>query len=316
MNTEKQKYDATILITTLNRKDDLERAIASICTQEGNFEIMIIDDGSTDGTSDMVKEKFPDVRLITNPGPSGCPGARNQGANLAKADYMIVMDDDAYTTDPYMFSKALKEFSSPQVGAVAMPYYENGEIIQGKKDSENDYVADWFIGAAHIVRLDIFLKLGGFRENFIMYGEEPDYCIRMLQAGYVVKLAETTPLVHEPNPVRDPLKNTTRRWVNEFAVKWYHAPLRYLPLAIGAHIVLILLEIPEVGAKISFQTIFRGIKRIFHVWGDRNPIDLEIYKLWRELRKGHLSYDYVIAQLDESRLQDPSKLRPSGNAPR
>lgn len=314
MDTDKQQYDATILITSLNRKDDLERAVASVCKQKGNYEIMVIDDGSSDGTSDMIKEKFPNVRLITNPGPSGCAGARNQGNRLASADYIITMDDDAYTTDEYMFAKALKEFNHPQIGAVAMPYLEDGELIKGKRDSEQDYITDWFIGAAHINRKDIFLKLGGFRQSFIIYGEEPDYCMRLLQAGYVVKLAETTPLVHEPNPVRDPVKNMVRRWKNEFAFKWYHTPFRYLPATLFRHISLILMEYKYIGIKPVLNAVFSGLGRIFTVRSHRDPVDVPVYELWRELRKNApLPFNEAIKVLDESRTHDNSKIRVSGN---
>ena len=69
---------ATVLITTKDRKDDLARAIGSVVEQTAPVELIVVDDGSTDGTSELVRERFPDATLIRNEQPLGIIEARNR----------------------------------------------------------------------------------------------------------------------------------------------------------------------------------------------------------------------------------------------
>lgn len=83
----------TVVIATRNRRRLLERAIRSVLAQDRNTEIIVLDDGSTDGTREHVAAAFPMVRVQS--GAHGGPGAaRNAGLQLARAAQIVVLDDD------------------------------------------------------------------------------------------------------------------------------------------------------------------------------------------------------------------------------
>ena len=65
------------------------------------------------------------------------------------------------------------------------------------------HVVHAFVGAAHAVRRDVFLKVGGYREHFFFMGEEGDLCLRMMQAGYVTRLGRADPIYHLESSRRD-----------------------------------------------------------------------------------------------------------------
>ena len=101
---------ATVLITTKDRADELPRAIDSVARQTAPVQLVVVDDGSSDHTSQLVREKYPWAILARNETPLGIIEARNKAASLAETNILFTLDDDA-------------EFSSPDVGAntVASP---------------------------------------------------------------------------------------------------------------------------------------------------------------------------------------------------
>ncbi len=75
--------------------------------------------------------------------------------------------------------------------------------MQSPPNTSGTWITDTFIGTAHALRRDIFLKLGGYRDHLVHQGEESDFCIRMLDAGYLVRLGRSDPINHWESPKRD-----------------------------------------------------------------------------------------------------------------
>src|SRR5271170_7046039 len=92
--------DATVIITTKNRKDDLRKAVASALTQDARPRVLVIDDGSTDGTSEMIRGEFPTVQLERAEQSRGLIVQRNRGAALAQTPLIVSIDDDAVFSTP------------------------------------------------------------------------------------------------------------------------------------------------------------------------------------------------------------------------
>src|SRR5215831_17492941 len=115
---------ASILIVTKDRKDQLRRAIRSAVLQTEPVEIVVLDDGSTDGTSDMVESEFPQVRLNRTPISVGYVVQRNRGVLLCSSEIVFSIDDDAEFSTPRVVEQTLAEFSHPRIAAIAIPYVE------------------------------------------------------------------------------------------------------------------------------------------------------------------------------------------------
>src|ERR1700722_4781411 len=175
--------EATVVITTRNRCPDLRKAVASALMQTARPEVMVIDDGSTDGTSNVITREFPSVRLHRSEQSLGLIVQRNRAARLATGDILFSLDDDAVFSTPTVVETTLREFDHPRVGAVAIPFVEvnRGSLVLQKAPSPEEVYARYdFIGTAHALRRDVFLRLSGYREILFHQGEEEDYCIRMI----------------------------------------------------------------------------------------------------------------------------------------
>src|SRR5437870_4638425 len=115
---------ATIVITTRNRKAELRRAIASSLVQTAPVEILVIDDGSSDRTAEMIQTEYPDARLICHSESKGYIVRRNEAARLASADIIISIDDDAWFSSPNIVSSIIDQFEHPRIAAVAIPFID------------------------------------------------------------------------------------------------------------------------------------------------------------------------------------------------
>jgi GT2 family glycosyltransferase len=197
---------ASVVITTRNRRDDLRVCLHSTLTQSPLPEIIVVDDASTDGTAAMVASEFPQVVLLHHPQMKGYIVGRNEAAWRATGSVIVSLDDDAAFSAPNIVRDTLAGFDEPRVGAVAIPYidvHRTPAVRQQAPDPEQPYVTNTFIGTAHAVRRELFMRLGGYREHLFHQGEESDFCIRMLAAGYVVRLGSSDPIHHFESPRRD-----------------------------------------------------------------------------------------------------------------
>jgi GT2 family glycosyltransferase len=199
--------DATVVITTKDRREDLSAAIESALAQSGaEVEVLVVDDGSSDGTSDMVAERYPAVRLERSERSLGYIVQRTRAATLARAPVVVSIDDDARFTSPATVARTLADFDHERIGAVAIPFLDvraHGTVErQVAPDGADRWITNVFVGTAHAVRRDLFLRLGGYRSALRHQGEEFDLCLRMLATGHVVRLGRAERIEHHESPRR------------------------------------------------------------------------------------------------------------------
>ena len=284
--------EASIVISTRNRRDDLEKAVASAVAQklDGLIEVIIVDDGSTDGTSDMIASKFPQVKLHRFETSRGYIVQRNYGARVATAPIIFSIDDDACFSTERIVADVVKQFDFPAVGAVAIPFInvcqDADAILQKAPDAPGDFVCASYIGTAHALRRDLFLQLGGYREALFHQGEEGDYCVRMLKAGYVVRLGRSDPIHHFESPRRDFRRVDIYGRRNNVLFGWYHTPAHILP----AYLVATTWNGLGHGLRVGrFWTMVEGLSKgyraIWQEWSQREPATSGTFRLYRELVK-------------------------------
>ena len=293
---------ASVLITTRNRKEELCRAIESALMQAFPAEVLVIDDGSMDGTSEMVLREFPRVRLIRHDDSRGCVVRRNQGIRAATGDVVVSIDDDAVFSSPHIVGQTLGDFVSERIGAVAIPYIDiarDGRVRQQAPDSRFVYVSDSYIGTAHAVRRDVFLRLRGYREHLVHQGEEGDFCIRMLSAGYIVRLGTADPVHHLESPKRDLRRMDYYGARNAVLFAWQNVPAPFLLAHLPVTTIRCLLHnVQPSRLKTRSAGLLAGYVGILQGRLDRSPVSGPVYAMHRKLKKsGPRSLDAVIIHL-------------------
>lgn len=223
---------ASFVIVNYNRKDELLLTISKtkeiIKTASGEFEIVIVDNASVDGSADAVKLQHPDVVLIENPVNTGAP-AWNLGFAKAKGEYFIILDDDSHMESG--LEDALQYLDkNPEVGVLACNI--KGGMF-GTSDWEDLGDTIGFIGCGAFYRKKVYDKVGGYADWIFLYNNEWDLGMRVLAAGYKLKYFAKCHVTHRASP----LNRTTKRLKvfsirNEMAIvyKYYNKDQRNLNL--------------------------------------------------------------------------------------
>jgi GT2 family glycosyltransferase len=284
-----QQMKASVVIATKNRKDELRRAIRSAVEQTEPVEVLVLDDGSTDGTEDMVRSEFPQVRLNQTVDSLGYVTQRNRGALLCSCEIIFSIDDDAEFSTPDIVKQTLLGFSHPRVAAIAIPYVEphksRQQQFQTAPNANAIWITDSFRGTAHALRRDVFLRLGGYRKQFIHQGEEMDFCIRLLNIGFVVRLGLGDTIVHHEFPKRDWSRMDYYGRRNDILFALKNVPMPYLPahlLGTTFNGIICVLRTKRPSAMI--RGMLSGYSDIFSKsrW---EPVSRNAYSLHRLLKK-------------------------------
>src|SRR5262245_33753731 len=293
---------ASVVIVTKNRRDELRDSVRSAIEQTAEPDVLVLDDGSDDGSVGMVEREFPSVRVVRFDRSGGYIVRRNQAACLAETPIIVSIDDDATFSTPGTVAQVLREFDHDRIGAVAMPYlnFRCDDVVRGRPPGEvGRYVTHGFVGTAHAIRRDLFLALGGFRELFFHQGEEREFCLRMLAAGYVTALGRSDPVHHHVSPRRDLRRIHVYARRNDILCAWLTTPMPYLPLHIAGTVAK--------GAAFGIRTnragwmvagVMAGLVGCGRFWRERRPVSRAAYRLNRRLRKERAApIDVVCEQL-------------------
>lgn len=224
--------DLSVIIVNWNTKKLLNDCLSSIFkfTKDVNFEVIVVDNGSEDGSGQMVKKKFPQVKLILNENNLGFTKANNQGIKVAEGEYILLLNSDTYLIENSL--KKLVEIakSLPGLGALGPNLLNENRSVQQSvgffphlpqafwwmsfiddlpfgtilrpyhvdHDSfyKNDHEVDWVTGAAIIVPKKVIREVGELDEQIFMYGEEVDWCWRIKKANFKVFYSPATKIVH------------------------------------------------------------------------------------------------------------------------
>lgn len=189
----------SIIILNWNRKSDIEDTLRGLRDQTySNYEVIIIDNGSTDGSQQMIAQKFPEYRLINLPRNLGCEEGFNVGIVNANGSIIVFLDNDALLESDAL-ERMINEFENdPSLGIIdplILNYYSR-EIT----NAPQYWPLKMFTGCAAAVRKEIFDKTGLRPEKYFIYASEPDVCIRALDAGYGIKHCPDIVAFHKESP--------------------------------------------------------------------------------------------------------------------
>lgn len=190
----------TVGITTRNRPASLQRCVESLRHLDHLApEVLIFDDASEIPAASLTSG--PRLRVIRDDRAPGCIVGRNLLVRAASSSLVLLLDDDAALIDGASVERAIAVAESDsQVAAVAFAQANADgtawpEAMQPGRGRLPRYVPT-FIGFAHLVKRDVFLKLGGYRDRFVFYGEEKEYCLRLLDHGLRVVYLPDALVIH------------------------------------------------------------------------------------------------------------------------
>ncbi|MDZ4401088.1 glycosyltransferase family A protein [Prosthecobacter sp.] len=310
---------ASVIIVTRNRKADLRRALYSTLMQDIPCEVIVVDDASTDGTVEMVRQEFTSVRLVESEISVNCCVQRNRAASLAHGEYIISIDDDAEFSTASIVRQTLADFSHPRIAAVSIPHKDilvSPEIRTPIPAGPGTWVVGAFVGTAYAVRRDVFLQFGGYREALETGTEERDFCLRLLNFGYVTALGTADPILHYASPVRDGWRRRMLERRNDLCHAFWNVPLPDLICHFPGTIFNGLRYGLTHGCL--YPTFVGYIHAIFFICQTlrlRNPVAGQTYRLGRKLsRIGILPLEEVakiLGPLGRGTLHE-SELQPGG----
>ena len=288
-NKDNSALAASLVIPTYNRRTELRELLSSAQKQTVPLEIIIMDDGSTDGTEQMMSSEFPDVAFHQQTVSKGPAYLRNRGIERASCNIVFSLDDDSLFVSPLTVEQTLAEFDHPRVGAVGMPHVNIREetLVRQRSATPGEIsVAHAFVGAAHAVRRDVFLKLGGYREHFFYMGEEGDYCLRMLNFGYVTRLGNADPVHHLESPRRHtPLADRCGRR-NDILFAWHNVPSAWLPFHLAMTTINGFRSGVEAGNVLGMLAgTISGYAQVWPLRHERQPVSPPVFRLHRRLKK-------------------------------
>ena len=224
--------DVSIIIVSWNTRDILCNCLESVYeqTRKVDFEVIVIDNASVDGSVEMVKNKFHSVSLIANSRNRGFAAANNQGIVIAKGRYVLLLNSDTITLYDAISKTVSFADDNPDAAVVACKVLNPDKTLQptcfmfpsilnmllsstylykifpkskffGRErmtwwDRSDSRQVDVATGCFMLVRQDAIRQVGTMDGRFFMYGEETDWCYRFHKAGWKVTFTPSAEIIH------------------------------------------------------------------------------------------------------------------------
>ena len=201
----------SVVIPSLDGGDLLLACLGALEPERQDIEVIVVDNGSTDGSVTEAARRYPSLRIARNDTNRGYATACNQGSEIARAELVLFVNNDA-TITPVMVDVLLAAARLDTDTAIWQPVTRG---VDGTLESAGDVFTAWGImqhlpdvpdqqsaevfstvGAALLVRREIFAMLGGFEDSYFAYYEETDLCWRARLAGWHVRVVTGAEVVH------------------------------------------------------------------------------------------------------------------------
>lgn len=233
------KSGVSIVLITRNRVQFLVGAVESLLAQNVQtlFEIIVVDNGSTDETVAVVREKFPGIRLICLDENLGVSAGRDLGIREAQYDTVMFMDDDALLESGQAVDMVFKFLAeNPDVAVLAFRIVNDatGKILSHEfprightiRNPDVRQEVAYFVGCGFCLRRSVYESVGGFCLQMTYGPEEVDLSYRILEAGYRIVYFSDVTVRHRASP---DVRRTGVWFRNEMQARFLLA-VRNLPL--------------------------------------------------------------------------------------
>ena len=206
---------ASIIIVTYNHKKYLEHCISSVLKQDYPHEVIVVDNCSQDGSSQLVSEKFPDVKLIKSIENKGYGAGNNLGVRHATGEYIAILNPDTIVEDGWLreLVKPLeneKKITTPKIllydGSLINTCgninhftgltFTRGLGAEPSTCQKPGYVSG-ISGCCFAMRRTDFIEMGGFDECFFVYNEDSDLSWRAHLKSFGILYVPTSVVRHD-----------------------------------------------------------------------------------------------------------------------
>lgn len=203
--------DISVLIVNYNTADLVKKCIESVLKQcQARFEIIVVDNHSVDNSVAVLQSFGAAITLIANEDNRGFGRANNQAFHKSQGRYLFMLNPDAVCTSDLDLFHAIEYMNAhPQYGLIGT------RIVNSQHQTERTAFTHYprqkqtsvpfthlpgqiatVLGASMIARREVFEKVKGFDEQFFLYGEETDLCLRIRKAGYEIGYCEQVTVQH------------------------------------------------------------------------------------------------------------------------
>lgn len=293
----------TVGITTRNRPLALERCVRSLARAGAIVDrLLVFDDASDEPVSGLVSRVVPaglQATVLRDEHHVGNIVGRNRLMRESTTPYVLLLDDDAVVLPGEAITRAIALLDSDTaVAAVAFAQAEaDGSAWPAKMQpgrGSTPACVTAFIGFAHLLRREVFLQLGGYRESLVFYGEEKDFCLRLLNSGWRTVYLPDALVAHIPDPAGRSASRYVRFVIrNDCLYSLYNEPW---PLAAVSLPVRLLryrrMTAKDRGAHSGGLTWI--LRELWRSWPDvrhsRNAVSWSTIREWRRLSRTIVPY--------------------------
>jgi hypothetical protein len=221
-----------VVVVSYNTRELTRRCLQSVLAagSDARMEAILVDNASSDGSAEMVKDEFPAVRLIASPDNLGFAAGNNRGFALATGEFVMLLNPDTELRPGALRSLLAFARANPRVGVVGPRVYlpsgaqqsttirfpRLGDVFlnlllpsrwvrrsrrlnrarYAELDLDRVQEVEAIAGCCMLVPRDLIDEVGGMDERFFMYGEEVEWCHRIRQAGWSIVYHPGAEILH------------------------------------------------------------------------------------------------------------------------
>jgi GT2 family glycosyltransferase/SAM-dependent methyltransferase/Flp pilus assembly protein TadD len=248
--TSPTSFTCSIIIPTWNKVELTMQCLTALASNTGNasFEVIIVDNGSTDGTQEFLSTLSGDLQLILNKENLGFAKACNQGARVARGKYLVFLNNDTIPQPGWLSSLVSEVDAHPEVGVVGSKLlYPDGTVQHAGVVRDCQHLLPYHIyksfagshpavnqrrefqivtAACLLIRRSLYEDVGGFDEKYVNGFEDVDLCLKVRERGHVVVYQPRSVVVHLESQTPGRKQNedaNAARFLDRWGMQWWAA---------------------------------------------------------------------------------------------
>ncbi len=300
----------SVVIITWNRREDILETVQSVCDQAyEKIEVVVVDNGSTDGTSAALKRAFPAVTLVVLEQNMGVSIGRNAGIAVAQGEVVFFLDSDASLGYNTLTSIIQKFQVEPDLGIIACKivnaYTKQLDYGPGwafsekdKADQDLEFLSYSFSEGGCAIRRDVFDKAGLFWDSLFFGREGEELSLRVWDVGYKIVYWPKAVVYHRVSPNKR-IAGSERQYFdlrNSLSIYLVRYPLWMMICFVPLKICLTLVKgVRRGGLRDILRALLEVFRQVPALWRQRKPISNKTARYYLSLQREHgpLRWDLI-----------------------